>query len=101
MTSSSFKKSDNIEKQLIAGSQNAHQTPDYQQELLEPVKTSNNYKSNKTTINQRIGEDFEPDKPIITYNKSVKQDDKQITQEENKTSSPKKQSRATAGEISD
>ena len=30
--------------------------------------SSNNYKLGKTTINQRIGEDFEPDKPIITYN---------------------------------
>ena len=101
MTSSSFKKSETIEKQLLAGSQNALKSPDYQQELLEPVKTSNIYKSNKATINQRIGEDFEPDKPIITFNKSVKQDEKQITQEENKTSSPKKQNRATAGEISD
>lgn len=29
------------------------------------VKTTNNYKIGKQTINQRIGEDFEPDKPII------------------------------------
>tara|TARA_B110000977_G_C10591194_1_gene304434 strand:- start:132 stop:299 length:168 start_codon:yes stop_codon:yes gene_type:complete len=37
------------------------------------VKTTNNYKLGKTTINQRIGEDFEPDKPIITYNAQVAQ----------------------------
>lgn len=30
--------------------------------------TKNNYKLGKSTINQRIGEDFEPDKPIITNN---------------------------------
>ena len=37
------------------------------------VKTTNNYKLGKTTINQRIGEDFEPDKPIITYNAQATQ----------------------------
>ena len=31
------------------------------------VKTTNNYKIGKQPINQRIGEDFEPDKPIITH----------------------------------
>lgn len=31
------------------------------------VKTTNNYKIGKQTINQRIGEDFEPDKPIIAH----------------------------------
>ena len=35
------------------------------------VKTTNNYKLGKTTINQRIGEDFEPDKPIINYNQQA------------------------------
>ena len=30
--------------------------------------TKNNYKLGKSTINQRIGEDFEPDKPIIANN---------------------------------
>jgi len=32
------------------------------------VKTSNNYKIGKSTINSRIGEDYEPDKPIMVYN---------------------------------
>ena len=32
------------------------------------VKTSNNYKIGKSTINARIGEDYEPDKPIMVYN---------------------------------
>ena len=95
MTSSSFKKSDNIEKQLITGSQIALQNnSDYKQEILEPIKTSsNNYKSN---INQRIVEDIEPDKPIINYKKQQEE----TQQEEKKQSSPKKQLRAT-GEISD
>jgi len=31
------------------------------------VKTSNNYKIGKTTINSRIGEDYEPDKPIMNF----------------------------------
>ncbi len=31
------------------------------------VKTSNNYKMGKQTINARIGEDFEPEKPIVNY----------------------------------
>lgn len=34
--------------------------------MLE-VKTSNGYKLGKTTINSRIGEDFEPDKPIMNH----------------------------------
>ena len=72
------------------------QKADFNKELLEPVKTSNTYKSNKATINQRIGEDFEPDKPIITY-KAPKLDE---GKEEQKTSSPKKHLRAT-GEITD
>ena len=29
------------------------------------VKTTNNYKIGKQTINQRLGEDFEPEKPIL------------------------------------
>ena len=32
------------------------------------VKTSNNYKIGKSTINARIGEDYEADKPILVYN---------------------------------
>ena len=32
------------------------------------VKTSTNYKMGKSTINSRIGEDYEPDKPIMVYN---------------------------------
>jgi hypothetical protein len=36
---------------------------------LKEVKTaSNNYVKGKNTINSRIGEEFEPDKPIINYN---------------------------------
>ena len=31
------------------------------------VKTSNNYALGKQTINARIGEDFEPDKPMMNY----------------------------------
>ena len=31
------------------------------------VKTSNNYQIGKQTINSRIGEDFEPNKPMINY----------------------------------
>ena len=31
------------------------------------VKTSNSYKIGKQTINSRIGEDFEPNKPMINY----------------------------------
>lgn len=31
------------------------------------VKTSSNYKIGRQTINARIGEDFEPDKPIVNY----------------------------------
>jgi hypothetical protein len=37
------------------------------------VKTSNQYKVGKTTITSRIGEDFEPDKPIISYNPTTNQ----------------------------
>lgn len=32
------------------------------------VKTSSNYKLGKQTINSRIGEDYEPDKPIMNFN---------------------------------
>jgi hypothetical protein len=31
------------------------------------VKTSNNYALGKQTINSRIGEDYEPDKPMMNY----------------------------------
>lgn len=51
-----------------ADSQNSQfQTGDLNnlKDMIE-VKTTNNYKIGKQTINQRIGEDFEPDKPIIT-----------------------------------
>ena len=38
-------------------------------DLIEVKTTSNNnYKIGKTTINQMIGEDYEPDKPIMNYN---------------------------------
>ena len=31
------------------------------------VKTSNNYQIGKQTINSRMGEDFEPNKPMVNY----------------------------------
>jgi hypothetical protein len=31
------------------------------------VKTTNSYQIGKQTINSRIGEDFEPNKPMINY----------------------------------
>ena len=37
-------------------------------DLIEVKTAGKNYKMGKSTINQRIGEDFEPDKPIINYN---------------------------------
>ena len=38
------------------------------------VKTTNNYKIGKQTINSRIGEDYDPNKPIVNfkYNEAVK-----------------------------
>ena len=43
---------------------NVHSIDKYP-EMVE-VKTSNNYQLGRQTINNRIGEDFEPNKPIIT-----------------------------------
>jgi len=37
-------------------------------DMIEVKTSSNNYKIGKTTINSRIGEDYEPDKPILNYN---------------------------------
>ena len=37
-------------------------------DMIEVKTTKNNYKLGKTTINSRIGEDFEPGKPIMTDN---------------------------------
>lgn len=31
------------------------------------VKTTNNYKIGKQTINSRIGEDYDPNKPMVNY----------------------------------
>jgi len=36
--------------------------------LMEVKTASNTYIKGKNTITSRIGEEFEPDKPIITYN---------------------------------
>jgi hypothetical protein len=36
--------------------------------LIEVKTASNNYIKAKNTITSRIGEEFEPDKPIINYN---------------------------------
>lgn len=42
-------------------------------QLIEIKTAPNNYKQAKNTINSRIGEDFEPDKPIQNYsNQDVK-----------------------------
>ena len=37
-------------------------------QLIEVKTASNNYIKGKNTITSRIGEEFEPDKPIINYN---------------------------------
>jgi hypothetical protein len=39
-------------------------------EMIE-VKTSNNYQIGKQTINSRIGEDFEPNKPMMNYSNNA------------------------------
>ena len=54
------------------------------------VKTSNNYQIGKQTINSRIGEDYEPDKPMMTNYK---------TQSPRET--PQDKQRVHAAEISD
>ncbi len=49
--------------------QNRNVGGDYSNEVKDmiEVKTSSSYKIGRQTINARIGEDFEPDKPIVTY----------------------------------
>ena len=50
------------------------------QDLLEVKTTSKtNYKLGKTTIHQKVGEDFEPDKPIMSGPR-----DERITSPENR-----------------
>ena len=52
------------------------------QDLLEVKTTSKtNYKLGKTTIHQKVGEDFEPDKPIMS-GPSFNQKDERITSPE-------------------
>jgi len=46
------------------GSTNELEYPREVKEMIE-VKTSSNYKIGKATINQRMGEDSEPSKPIV------------------------------------
>ena len=36
-------------------------------EMIEVKTTPNNYKIGKNTINSRIGDDFDPEKPMINF----------------------------------
>jgi hypothetical protein len=38
--------------------------------MIEVKKTNNYHQLGKSTLNQRLGEDYEPDKPIISFNKN-------------------------------
>ena len=51
-----------ISKNEVTSASNFNEMKD----MIE-VKTSNNYQLGKQTINSRIGEDFEPNKPMINY----------------------------------
>ena len=42
-------------------------------DMIEVKTTANSYKLGKNTINSRVGEDFEPDKPIMTNNNQLQQ----------------------------
>lgn len=73
--------------------------------LMEVKTASNNYIKGKNTINSRIGEEFEQEKPIINYNKNLpassnKQEPLQKTQTGTQQMKPSNQGQ-TASEISD
>ena len=55
---------------------------DYSNDIKDmiEVKTSNNYKMGKQTINARIGEDFEPEKPIVNYQQNQESNPNRIRQ---------------------
>ena len=42
-------------------------------DMIEVKTTANSYKLGKNTINSRVGEDFEPDKPIMSNINSLSQ----------------------------